>query len=128
MKALKINVETQTIEEVLLTENFEDISKEIGNGCNYFCCPYVFPNSDTIYADDESLLRQDNIVGGFMLEGWQTMIVGNAIILGTDDEGGSIDYKTDKDNLYKKISFVEKSLCLKYAKEVMSYKPMFKII
>jgi hypothetical protein len=93
-KALLINVENKTITEIEIGTHFAEISKAIGNNCQYFCCPHVFPNDDGLYSDDEILLRPDDIKGGFMLEGWSYPIVNNAIILGCDDEGDSVDCKT----------------------------------
>lgn len=98
MKALKINVTTQKIEEVEIGD-YKDIYKEIQ--CNLFCCPIEFENGDVLYADDESLL-QDELPGCFTLNFFSYLIVGNAIILGTDDEGESIDAKTTKEDLITK--------------------------
>jgi hypothetical protein len=122
-KALKINVETKTIEVVMLPKHFESISKAIGNGCEYFCCPITFSNDDCIYADDESLLRIDNIKGGFVMEGWRSPIVGNAIVLGTDAEGDSVDAKSDVDELLSQIVFIDETMAKDYAKETMSKPP-----
>jgi hypothetical protein len=119
-KAIKINVENKTIESIEISDGIESISKEIGNNCEYFCCPYTFENNDTIYADDESLLRMNDIKGGFKMENWVYPIVGNAIILGTDDEGDSIDYKSDINEIIAKIIFVDKKESKEWAKKVMS--------
>ena len=124
MRALKINVETKTITEVVLSEDFRDISREIGNGCEYFCIPYSFANDDSLYADDESLLRRNDIKGGFMLsDDWSYPIVGNAIILGTDDEGNSIDCKTNVDD-FKDIIWVSKEASIDWAETALLNKPM----
>jgi hypothetical protein len=118
-KALKINVEAKTITEILIEDSIDAITKEIGNGCQYFCCPYEFPNADCIYADDESLLRGNDIRGGFMLsDTWVYPIVGNAIILGTDSEGDSIDCKTKPSDL-EGIVFVNENDCKLWAEKVL---------
>lgn len=122
-KAIKINVETKTIEAIMLPKHFGEISKAIGNGCTLFCCPIVFDNDDTIYADDESLLRYDDIKGGFTMEGWKYPIVGNAIVLGTDAEGDSVDVKSDVDDLSSRIVFIDETMAKDYANEVMSKPP-----
>jgi hypothetical protein len=124
MKALKINVENKTITQVELSQDFRDISKEIGNGCEYFCIPYSFANDDSLYADDESLLRQKNIKGGFMLsDEWSYPIVGNAIILGTDEEGESIDCKSTIDD-FKDIIWVSKEESINWAITALNTKPI----
>jgi hypothetical protein len=115
-RALKINVETKKVEEVFISDGIEDISKQIGNGCQYFCCPFTFDNNDTIYADDESLLRLDDVKGGFLLKGWTTPIVGNAIILGTNSEGESIDCKSTIEFIEENCAFMSRSLILDWGK------------
>lgn len=121
-KALKINVETKTITEVLLDGGIDCISKEIGNNCKYFCCPFEFPNNDAIYSDDDILLRMEDIKGGFMFRDWHYPLVNNAIILGTDDEGDSIDCKTTISDL-SKIIFLDEISCKDYATNILSKTP-----
>lgn len=119
-KALKINVEAKTITEIQLDGSIKSIVSEIGNNCQYFCCPYEFPNGDTIYADDESLTRNHDIRGGFMLnENWVYPIVGNAIILGTDENGDDLDCKTKPKDLMD-IVFVNEHDCKLWAEKVMN--------
>ena len=117
--ALRINVENQTIEQVQIGD-WTTISVAIGNGCHNFCCPVDFDNMDTIYADDESLLRYDDIKGGFMMEDWSTPLVGNAIIMGTDEDGESIDAKTTIAELEGKIKFLTEEQCKRWASYTMS--------
>jgi hypothetical protein len=123
-KALFINVETKTIETIFLSNEFQSISKAIGNGCQYFCCPYSFSNDDSIYADDEALLRMGDIKGGFVFEGLKTPIVGNAVILGTDSEGDSVDAKSNPDELLEQIVFIDETMAKDYATKVMNSKPI----
>ena len=125
-KALLINVSEKTITQIELGTHFGEISKTIGNGCEHFCCPYSFSNEDSMYADDESLLRIDSIKGGFVMEGYHGTIVGNAIILGTDDEGDSVDVKHTCDEIAERIIFIDEGMAKDYAKEVMSKPPMIK--
>jgi len=117
-KALKINVETQTIESIVIGD-WKEISKAIGNGCEYFSCPVTFDNEDTIYCDDESLLRFDDIKGGFIMEGWVVPLVGNAILLGADEEGESGDVKTTAEQLMSEIVWVNEANAKTYAKLAM---------
>ena len=105
-KALKINVETKTIESIEIGD-WTEIAPAIGNGCQLFCVPVEFENRDAIYSDDESLLRYDDIKGGFIMENWVHPLVGNAIVIGTDEEGESDDVKTTIEELKKQIVFVD---------------------
>jgi hypothetical protein len=122
-KALKIDVVNQTVTNILIND-LEDIYKEIGNGCQLFCCPINFDNGDTLYADDESLLRE-NVEGCFMMDSWSYAIVGNAIILGTDDEGESIDCKSSIMDIYKNLIWGDKRVAEKYRETALSSTPQF---
>jgi len=127
-QALLIDVSTKKITQIELDNHFESISKAIGNGCQYFCCPYSFNNDDSMYADDESLLRIDSIKGGFILDGYRGTIVGNAIILGTDEEGDSVDVKSTIDEIAERVIFIDEGMAKGYAYEVMSKPPIIKFI
>lgn len=98
MKALKINVKTQEIENITISEDYTEIYKKIGNGCNLFCCPIQFENGDVLYADDEALF-QENLEGCFSLPNFKYPIVGNAIILGSKGNGDSDNVKTKPEDL-----------------------------
>ena len=108
MKAIKINTDVQKIEIVEIA-NWKEIAPAIGNGCTTFCCPVSFDNLDTIYADDDGLFN--DYKGGFMLEGWAYPIVGNAIVLGTNNRGSSIDAKSTIEELERAIIWVSEDDC-----------------
>jgi hypothetical protein len=122
-KALKIDVVNQTVTNVLI-DDIDDIYKEIGNGCEIFCCPINFENGDTLYADDESLLNE-NVEGCFMMHTWDYAIVGNAIILGTDEEGESVDCNSSPMDVYQEIIWGNKQVAEEYRKTALSKKPEF---
>lgn len=107
MKVLKIDVVAKTVTEIELGKGIKNIYAAIGNGCNLFCVPVEFDNGDSIYADDEALL-QENVEGAFIMEGWDYPIVGNALIIGVNEEGDSSDCKTSLDDLFSKITFLDK--------------------
>ena len=112
MKALKINTETQTIEEIEIN-SWKDVAPAIGNGCTTFSCPVELDNMDTLYTDDEGLFH--DIKGGIMMKGWDYPIVGNIIVQGTDDEGDSIDVKTTKEELEKLVIWVTEKAAKEWA-------------
>ena len=118
MKAIKINVELRKVEEVTI-ENYRKIYAEIGQECNTFCCPISFSNYDTLYADDEALYH--DIQGAFLLKYFNYPIVGNAIILGTDNENGeSIDAKTTIQDIESQITWVDLESAKNYADKTLS--------
>ena len=122
-KAIKIDSQNKTLSYIQLSEDYRDIYSAIGNGCTLFCIPVEFENMDSLYADDESLLRADDIKGGFIMDGWYSPIIGNAIILGCDDEGESIDCKTTIEDIQSKIRFIGEEACREYANIVLRTPP-----
>jgi hypothetical protein len=118
-KAIKINVETKSVEYITLGDDYQEIYNHIGNGCSCFSVPYTFENEDAMYVDDESLLRMNDIKGGFILEEWETPIVGNAIILGTDHEGESIDPKSTLEDIKSQLQFISQEHAKGWASHVM---------
>jgi hypothetical protein len=119
-KAIKINVETKKLEYITLGDDYTEIYGAIGNGCDTFCVPITFENEDSMFADDESLLRENDIKGGFIMDDWHSPIVGNAIILGCDDEGNSVDCLTKIEDIQDQITFVEESICKMWREKVLS--------
>ena len=122
MKALKIDVVNKSVTTIQI-KDYTEIYAAIGNKCETFCCPIDFPNGDTLYADDESLLNE-NIEGCFMMPDWNYPIVGNAIILGTDEEGESIDCKTSSMDILSEIIFGNKEVAIEYRDYALSKSPM----
>ena len=112
MKALKINVVTQQVEEIEFND-WRDIAPAIGNECTNFECPVSFDNEDTLYCDEEGLFH--TVEGGFMMKNWDYPIVGNALLIGTDSEGGSVNVKTTKEELFNLIKWVSKDEANDYA-------------
>lgn len=108
MKVIKINVEDKTITEIEIDGSLNSIYEAIGNGCTTFTSPIYYDNDDAMYCDDESLLRPSTIQGAFIYPNWNYPIVSNAIIIGTDSEGGSISCKSTINMIKKDIRFIDK--------------------
>ena len=104
-KGLLIDVVAKTITDIQITD-YHDIYKLIGNGCDLFAVPVEFPNGDTIYIDDEGLLKE--VHGGFFMNGWSYPLCGNAVILGQDEEGDIADCMSGIDEMRRSIIFVSK--------------------
>ena len=104
--AIKINVETQSF-EVVKVGNLSDYYKAIGNGCTCFCAPVTFDNGDSVFCDDEGLYH-DNI-GGWIMDGFSYPLIGNAVVIGANDEGDSEDAKTTIEWLEERVIFIKKN-------------------
>tara|TARA_R100001198_G_C5153139_1_gene161688 strand:+ start:192 stop:611 length:420 start_codon:yes stop_codon:yes gene_type:complete len=106
MKAILINPKLQTINEINYSGDYKDISKL--TECNIFTCVYPFDNcEDTIYLDDEGLLKPSNYCFTFRCDdGRNHPLMGNALILGTDDEGDSKDVESSIKIIQDRVVFV----------------------
>lgn len=101
MKAILINSETCQVTEVEYTGNWESISTWIGNKCDTFTCVQLYENGDTAYVDDEGLFN--GTITAFKHENYPDPLVGNALILGTDETGESVDVSTPLSQVQKDV-------------------------
>lgn len=121
MKALLINVVDKTITTINI-EHTNEIYAHIGNGCTTFCAPVDFPNGDTLFSDDDGLLH-DSVHGCFALTGWQYPLVGNAVILGSTDDGDTTDCKSTPEEFMGEIIWGNKVVAEQY-REIALSQPM----
>lgn len=87
-KAYKIDAYANRIDEVTVGE-YTDIYEHIG--CQTFTLATVLDNGDTLYVDDEGYLNSE-VTRGFYYEG--QFFAGNGLLLGSNEEGESVDVKT----------------------------------
>tara|TARA_R100000353_G_scaffold3618_1_gene5664 strand:- start:143 stop:562 length:420 start_codon:yes stop_codon:yes gene_type:complete len=106
MKTILINPKLQTINYVDYSGDYRDISKL--TECTTFTAVYPFDNcEDTIYLDDEGLLKSSNYCFTFRCDdGRNQPLMGNALILGTDDEGESKDVESTIEIIQDRVVFV----------------------
>ncbi len=104
-KAILINTEEQTLLEITIN-HWKEIYQHIGNDCTTFCCPVNFANGDTMYCDDEALCFPERVKGGIFMEDWVSPLVGNIVLLGTDEDGEDKDVQTTIEELRHKIKFM----------------------
>ena len=102
MRAILINPENKTVTEVNHNDDYKEIYKLID--CSTFCCPVDFENGDIMYADDEGLFKVQK--GGIVMEDWVYPILGKILILGTGNDGESIDAKSDCNELAGQITWL----------------------
>ena len=119
-KAILINVEAHTITETTIG-HYSEIYKAIGNGCNTFECPVELENGDTVYIDGEGLYHDPK--GCFIMTDWGYPLVGNAIILGTDEEGESVDCQSTIEELKAQVKFYGEAVAQAWAQKVLSTPP-----
>jgi len=111
MKGYKIDVINKEITEVELSSDYRDIYKVID--CECFACPHIMENEDTLYCDDEGLLKP--IEGFFLLEGYPQPLAGHGLILGCNEEGESIDAKSSLESIKSRVKFMTREDAYLYA-------------
>ena len=104
MKAVLINPKLRKIKEIEYSGDYQDIQKL--TECSTFTAVYPFDNQDTIYLDDEGLLKESNYCFTFKYDnGYVQPLMGNALIIGANEEGESISYKTPITEIKNRIVF-----------------------
>ena len=102
MKALLINPIEKTIEEVEYNGDYKQIYTYIK--ASTFGVVDI-PNDDTIYIDDEGLLKENNHF--FIHDDVPTPLGGMALVLGADhDTGDSVSVHATRKELKHKITFI----------------------
>ena len=117
-KAILINVSNKTFTEITI-DDYKEMYDHIGNGCRVFTVPYYLKNGDPLFIDDEGLL-QENIEGGFVIEDYPSILAGNAIVMGENDEGESSDCKSTIEHLKSIVQFVSKEETERWAEVALS--------
>ena len=110
-KGILLDVEAKTITEVDVGD-FRDIQKKIG--CDCFGVLNLGRGAD-YYYDDEGLLKEAYIdddgvkhnMKGVQIKGYPQVIMVNALIMGHDEMGESIDCPVEISEIEEVISFVE---------------------
>lgn len=93
MKAILIDVHSQTIKEVEIEKN---ASVNIGHiyehlKCDCFTCVGIDENND-VFVDDEGLLSLTPLSKFFLYKGYPQPLAGNGLIVGIDhNDGDSVD-------------------------------------
>jgi len=105
MKAILINPKEEIIRVISYDGDYMTIYKFLE--CRTFECVYPFDNGDTLFIDEEGLLKESNyafdVLGSNEL--WNRTYLGKALILGTDAEGESIECKSKLDDIKNQIKF-----------------------
>jgi len=90
-KAILIDPETSTV-TVVEIEDYKDILKHIG--CDVFTSGCSF-NRDTIFVDDEGLLKLKEGNKGFSIDCYHGPFAGRGLVCGHDSEGESVNCESN---------------------------------
>jgi hypothetical protein len=102
MKALLIDSKNKVVKQIEIGENYTEITKAID--CDVFAAPHILENNDTMYCDDEGLLKDPE--NFFLLDTYPQPIAGNGLILGCDYEGESKDVEISLEELSSRVTFM----------------------
>ena len=104
IRGIQIDAEKRTVKEVRVIGDYKAIYPFIN--CDCFT---VVGISDTegIYVDDEGLLKEPKHF--FMYQGYPEPLAGNGLILGTNDEGDSVDTQLTVEFVRKQIKCADRN-------------------
>jgi len=107
MKAYKIDAYTNTITELEMSEDYREISQNIG--CEMFCVAKTLPNGDTLFVDDEGWINP-SVTRAFKFDG--RVFAGNGVLLGCNGGGESESAKTKELDIAKLVEFAPKTFSI----------------
>ena len=108
MKAILIDVHSQTIKEVEVTQtngsNLQSMYEHIG--CDCVACVSIDDNND-IWVDDEGLLSITPLSKFFLYNGYPQPLAGNGLIMGINpNDGRSTDTTLSIQEVAESITFM----------------------
>lgn len=105
MRAILINPEERTIRHVSYDGDYKSIYRLIR--CTTFEAVYPFDNGDTLWIDEEGLLKESNFAFNIRADNpkFNQTIMGMALVLGTDAEGESVECLSSLDDIKSRINF-----------------------
>lgn len=107
MKAFLIDPYEATIKEVQYGGDYNEIYDLID--CQIFTCVTFTEDEDTIFVDDEGLVNGKEQAFFRVVDtprGPSYPLVGKGLVLGTNEEGDSVEPKITLEKLKKKIQFI----------------------
>jgi hypothetical protein len=121
MRAILIDPFTQTIEEVDYSGDYKDIYSLIE--CDLFTTVYL-PNTsdDTLFVDDEGLYVENQRF--FKIDGFEQPLAGRGLLLGTDEEGESIDCMSTVEEVKAIVSWEKDGTQVEASFVVMAFNQM----
>lgn len=121
MRAILIDPFTKTIEEVDYSGDYKDIYGLIE--CDLFTTVYL-PNTsdDTLFVDDEGLYVENQKF--FKIDGFEQPLAGRGLLLGTDEEGESIDCMSTVEEVKAIVSWEKDGTQVEASFMVMAFNQM----
>lgn len=110
MRAIKIDAKEKTITEIQI-DGLDDLQKAVGGWITF---ALEFENQDTLYVDDEGLLKNPEDFQHWVEQGEHRVFAGNGIIQGTSVNGDGVDAKSTIEEIKEKLCFIDslEAFCL----------------
>lgn len=86
MKGILIDARAREVRAVDVDKGIQAIYDQVK--CETFTC-VILENEETLYVDDEGLLNGTQV--GFTITGYPDPMMGNGLILGSNEDGESVD-------------------------------------
>ena len=103
IKVIRIDSAERRIHEVEIeSDNTEHICEQVG--CRLFDIVRL-ENGDAIFIDDEGLLTATDQNAWFAIDEYNGILVGNGLVIGSNDMGEGVDAKTTIEDLENRIKF-----------------------
>ena len=99
-KGYLINAETLEISDIEVGD-YTDIQKHIG--CDHFDCVGLNSKGDTLYVDDEGLMKVNRLTIVITEGGVPRRLAGNIVVLGSNAAGDSVKPSITKEQLRKLV-------------------------
>jgi hypothetical protein len=107
MKAFLIDPYAMTVTETTYSGNYNEIYGKID--CSIFTCVTFNDEEDTVFIDDEGLVNGKEQAFFRIIDtprGDTYPLVGKGLVLGTDEDGESVEPKITLEKLKKQIQFI----------------------
>ena len=107
MKAFLIDPYTQTVTATTYSGDYNDIYGKID--CDIFTCVTFNEDEDTIFIDDEGLVNGKEQAFFRVIDtpsGDSYPLMGKGLVLGTNEEGESVEPKVTLEKLKRQIQFI----------------------
>lgn len=103
IRAYLIDPFNETVSEVKYSGDYQDIYKLID--CETFTCVELNEHGDTVFVDDEGLVN-GRYQDFFKLRGYPSPLAGKGLVLGTNEDGESVEPKMSLEALREQVQFI----------------------
>lgn len=107
MKIILIDPELKEVKQIELERKDGETITELHRimNCEIFTVPLIMDNQDGLYCDDEGLMKENHLYTFEAEDGTVFKFVGKSLLIGTDEEGDSVDVKSKLQDIANRVDF-----------------------